>query len=199
MFDKCNNIPVISELINRTSNNVMLNDIITLHINHFLDDVLIFDGILNSIFPKSVLVTVPYRNAVVPGRYPGTLYHAAFRENGFELFCSGQPLAERAESFGEAMESMIFHALRHTIAPALTGSRKLLVIEDGGYHYEPLRRGGACRPRIHYRRCRTNNVWGHTVRGGHSAIRPCLSGVHNRPVRHENTLRGLFSWPARRR
>ncbi|KAF0117997.1 MAG: adenosylhomocysteinase [Rhodospirillaceae bacterium] len=132
--------PVLSKVINIMNQHDMFNDIVVLHINHFLDDVFILDGIFNNLFFKSVFIAVPYRNAAVPSHYPGTLYHAAFHENGFELFCSEQRLVERVETFSDAMESMIAHALRHVIAPALTGSRKLLVIEDGGYHYEPLRR-----------------------------------------------------------
>ncbi|VBB69036.1 Adenosylhomocysteinase [invertebrate metagenome] len=131
-------MPVLSEVLRRSHPLRKLKDIIILHVNHCLDDVFILDQLFNTLFMQSIFVVVPYKMITVPSNYPGTVYYANVGENGFELLCSGQVIAKRVQTFGEAIEGLVYRALRDAIIPALAGRKKLLLIEDGGYHYRSL-------------------------------------------------------------
>ncbi len=134
-------LPVLSTVIQRGQPSQWLADTIVLHINHCLEDVFTLDRLFNALFAKSVFVAVPYRMVTpIPANHPSTVYHARIKENSFELLRSGQSIAERAATFGEAMERLVYRALCDSIVPALTDRHRLLIVEDGGYHYEPLRR-----------------------------------------------------------
>jgi hypothetical protein len=132
-------LPVLERVLWDAPPSEKLPETIVLHINHCLDDVFLLDKLFNDLFAKSVYVTVPYGRQSIPGDHPGVVYHAVIKTNSFELLRSGQPIGERSATFSDAMDRLVTRALRDEILPELTDGRRLLIVEDGGYHYQPLR------------------------------------------------------------
>ena len=115
-------------------------EIVVLHINHCMDNSFDFSEILCRIFHKVVFVGVPYNDKVVPEDYSFCAFYGIQQNENYALFEQGKSFGKRESDFVQAVESLIERALEREVIPLLEKGKRLLIIEDGGYHYSLLRR-----------------------------------------------------------
>lgn len=115
-------------------------DIVVLHINHCMDNTFYFNDVLKSLFSHVTLLTPPYSNQDIPKHYSGPCYHGMRREGVYHLKKDGEELGLCGEGFLEATQTLLEEAFRRELIPLLRRGKKLLIIEDGGYHFEALPR-----------------------------------------------------------
>ena len=115
-------------------------DIVVLHINHCMDNTFFFNDVLKSLFCHVTLLTPPYSNQGVPEGYPGPCYHGVRREGVYCLMKDRQKLGRQSAEFLEATLLLLEEAFRRELFPLLRQGKKLLILEDGGYHFEALSR-----------------------------------------------------------
>lgn len=130
-------MPVLSKTI-REINRLAFKDVVILHINHCLEDVFIFNQLLASIAYDLIFVTVPYGSQQVSTSVPYPVYHAFDKQGEFELYQNEEPLEQISSDFNNAMDILISRALKGEIARYVSEGKKILIIEDGGYHYNIL-------------------------------------------------------------
>ena len=115
-------------------------EIVVLHINHCMDNSFDFSEILCRVFHKVVFVGVPYNDKVVPEGYSFCDFYGIQQNENYSLFEQGKFFGKRESDFVQAVESLIERALEKEVIPLLEKGKRLLIIEDGGYHYSLLRR-----------------------------------------------------------
>ncbi len=115
-------------------------DIVVLHINHCLDNSFFFNNVLNSVFSHVIFIAVPYNNQEVDNQYPYPCYHGLFWDGAYHLMKNGKELGIQHPDFLEASLLLLQEAFCREIIPLLQKGKKLLIIEDGGYHFEALSR-----------------------------------------------------------
>ncbi len=117
-----------------------LEDVAVLHINHCMDNTFSFNDVLRSLFGHVTLVTPPYSNQDIPEGYPGPCYHGMRQGGVYRLMRNQAELGRGGMGFQEAALALMEEAFRRELIPLLRGGKKLLIIEDGGYHFEALPR-----------------------------------------------------------
>ena len=118
-----------------------LADIAVLHINHCMDNTFYFNDVLRGLFSHVTLLTPPYSNQAIPENYAGVCYHGAQQDGGAcRLMKNGVELACCRTGFFESTMLLIEEAFRRELIPLLRQGNQLLIIEDGGYHFEALPR-----------------------------------------------------------
>ena len=113
-------------------------DVAVLHINHCMDNTFRFNDVLKGLFGHVTLLTPPYSNQDIPEGYPGPCYHGARREGRYCLMKDRRELGLSCGQFLEATLLLLEEAFRQELVPLLRQGKKLLIIEDGGYHFEAL-------------------------------------------------------------
>lgn len=113
-----------------------LEDVVVLHINHCMDNTFYFNDVLKSLFSHVTLLTPPYSNQDIPEGYPGPCYHGAHKDGLYHLLKDRKELGGGGGDFLEATLLLIEEAFRRELVPLLRLEKKLLIIEDGGYHFE---------------------------------------------------------------
>jgi serine/threonine protein kinase len=113
------------------------NNTVILHINHCSEDIFIFNDLLCSLANDLIFVAIPYGDRPIPLPLQYTVYHAAQVSGVFELFQNGQTVGQSCYNFDSAINSLISMAFQETINRIRDG-KKILIIEDGGYHYDVL-------------------------------------------------------------
>lgn len=113
-----------------------------LHINHNLDDIFRFNQILST-FAKIYFICIPYGNTVVPNKYIQgnniTIYHMRSLCNQRMICRNSSTVTNSTMSFATDVEKMIEFAIGDILLYAGDNS-KIIIIEDGGYHYEIMRK-----------------------------------------------------------
>ena len=117
-----------------------LEDVAILHINHCMDNTFSFNDVLRSLFGHVTLVTPPYSNQDIPEEYPGPCYHGTRQDGVYRLMKNKTELGCGGTEFLEATLLLLEEAFRRELIPLLRRGKKLLIIEDGGYHFEALPR-----------------------------------------------------------
>ena len=115
-------------------------DVIVLHINHCVDNTFYFNDVLKNLFSCVILLTPPYSNQDIPLEYSGPCYHGVKKDGVYYLMRDRMPLNRCSGEFPEATVFLIEEAFRRELIPLLRQGKKLLIIEDGGYHFESLPR-----------------------------------------------------------
>lgn len=115
-----------------------VKDVVVLHINHCMDNSFSFNEVLDRLFSKLVFVAVPYNNRKAETGYPYPCYWASYHENSYCLMKNQSELGIYSCGFTKTVMDLIGEALQREIVPELQAGKKLLVIEDGGYHFEAL-------------------------------------------------------------
>lgn len=117
-----------------------LEDVVVLHINHCMDNTFCFNDVLKSLFRHVTLLTPPYSNQDIPEGYSGPCYHGMQRDGRYWLRKDRRELGLSSGQFLEATLLLLEEAFRQELIPQLRQGKKLLIIEDGGYHFEALSR-----------------------------------------------------------
>lgn len=117
-----------------------LADVVVLHINHCMDNTFYFNEVLRSLFYHVTLVTPPYSNQDIPEEYPGSCYHGLQRDGVYHLMKNRSELSCYSTEFLKSTILLLEEAFRRELIPLLRQGKKLLIIEDGGYHFEVLPR-----------------------------------------------------------
>ena len=115
-------------------------DVVVLHINHCMDNSFYFNDVLKSLFSHVVFLAPPYNNQDIPEGYPGPCYHGMRRDGTYHLMKDRVDLGSSNTEFLEATLLLLEEAFRQELIPLLRQGKKLLIIEDGGYHFEALSR-----------------------------------------------------------
>ena len=123
-------------------------DVAVLHINHCMDNTFYFNGVLKSLFDHVTLMTPPYSNQDIPEGYPGPCYHGVRRNGVYHLLKDRVELGCHSTEFLEATQLLLEEAFRQELIPLLQQGKKLLIIEDGGYHFEALSRAKQLFPEV---------------------------------------------------
>ncbi len=117
-----------------------LKDTVVLHVNHCMDNSFYFSEILNDLFARAVFVGMPYNDMSIEGSWSFIPYYGKKIKNIFELW-NGQECFFRGNGdFLDVSKRLIEAALEESILPYLKEGKRLLIIEDGGYHYPVLRK-----------------------------------------------------------
>ncbi|MGI6069844.1 MAG: hypothetical protein ACOYBE_05395 [Blautia sp.] len=110
-------------------------DIVVLHVNHCMDNSFYFSEALKKVFYEVVFIGVPYNDKEVEKGYTFRYYYGKNKKGIFELYQGTKLFAITDHDFTEATELLLERAFKREILPLLKKGKKLVVIEDGGYHY----------------------------------------------------------------
>ncbi|MCJ7654290.1 MAG: NAD-binding protein, partial [Dehalococcoidia bacterium] len=114
-------------------------DVIVLHINHCAEDLFTLNQVLCSLGATIVFVAVPYGNSSIPWPLPYVVYHSTYSQEGFKLHRNSMQLGHIAPNLEDAVRELIVRALENEIKPLVNSfGKRLLIVEDGGYHYSIL-------------------------------------------------------------
>jgi S-adenosylhomocysteine hydrolase len=117
----------------------MFRNLVVLHINHCAEDLFILNQVLSSLGATVIFVAVPYGNSSVPWPLPYVVYHSTYSQEGFKLYKNNDPFKGIVPNFENAVGEMVTAALQDEIKPmVLSMGKHLVIIEDGGYHYNIL-------------------------------------------------------------
>jgi len=131
-------MPVLAKTL-ETIDTKLFKDVVVLHINHCVEDIFILNQVLCSLGATLVFVVIPYSNVSTPLPSLYSIYHASSTREGFQLYRNTEQLEHIAFNFDEAIGTLILGALRDDVMSSVKEQKKrLLVIEDGGYHYDSL-------------------------------------------------------------
>lgn len=133
-------MPVLKEVGNRIQKQAggSLNDTVVLHINHCMDNSFYFSEVLNQMFCCVAFVGVPYNEMAIGGEWSFIRYYGKNKKDGFELWYEDDCFEHGLRDFIAATEHLIEAALEVSLRPYLEEGRRLLIFEDGGYHYPVL-------------------------------------------------------------
>lgn len=141
-------------------------DTVVLHINHCMDNSFYFTEQLQKAFGRVVFIAVPYNDRGVPGGLAYPAYHGVRTQSGYTLMRNNNPVEECPGEFLHATRRIIELALDGEIREQMERGKRLLIVEDGGYHYPVLRRWLKERPSL------SGMVWG-SVEQTTAGIRSC--------------------------
>lgn len=130
-------LPLLYSMIS-SWNLKMFENVIVVHINHYLKDIIEFNKVLASIFENLVYVVVPYsmETTIVPSQLYPTYYHEV---NGQKFVIKkNSNTISFATDFYLAMYESIKLAFRNEVVPLVNKGMKVLIIEDGGFHYSVI-------------------------------------------------------------
>ena len=112
-------------------------DIVFLHVNHDLNDIIAFHNMISGYFSESVFLTIPYTIGKLEyQRKVGSCenqYEIYRDDTGYYICRDGKIVCDTGSSLQVQMRDMFAVAL-DVIYKDLKG-KKLLILEDGGYHY----------------------------------------------------------------
>lgn len=126
-------------LVSLLQNHDRLQDIVVLHINHCMDNSFYFTEQLLKVFDDAVFIAVPYNDRPIPKKLNYSAYHASTEKNGYVISRDNIKVEYSEGNFLHTVERMIRLVLENEISQWLNNGKRLLIIEDGGYHYQILR------------------------------------------------------------
>ena len=129
---------MIKELFGSTGK---IEDIVILHINHCMENSFEFSRVLSVAFQTVIFVGAPYNNLMPPVNDLFISYASIeSRDKDISYFYrNGVKCNAFSGEFIDTMHMLIRQAVVTDILPLLEKGQKLLVIEDGGYHYQLFR------------------------------------------------------------
>lgn len=135
-------MPVLEWIADRAKkeDGFTLKDTVVLHINHCMENSFYFTEILNQLFGQAVFIGVPYNDMQIRGEWSFVSYYGCRLRSSFELWRDKECFFRGTGDFIGMVERLIETALQKDLLPRLMAGKRLLVIEDGGYHYPVLRR-----------------------------------------------------------
>lgn len=112
-------------------------NIILLHINHELDDIYDFHQMIAPYFVRSIFITIPYKiDSFNAEKIQGKSFYKIYKNAGkYKIYCGNKEVSETGECLQEQMEDMFYAVFREISDLQNT---KLLILEDGGYHYSAI-------------------------------------------------------------
>ncbi len=141
-------MPVLDKVLESAAQSAGFNgqEIVVLHVNHCMDNSFYFSEALKKVFYDVVFIGVPYNDREVEKGYSFRYYYGKNKKGVYELY-RGNSLFETARcGFVEAVELLLEQAIEQDILPLLEAGKKLLIIEDGGYHYGVVKRMAESHP-----------------------------------------------------
>ncbi|QNM05329.1 Rossmann-fold NAD(P)-binding domain-containing protein [Qiania dongpingensis] len=138
-------MPLLESLL---SERERAEDTVVLHINHCMENSFYFTEQLKKEFGQVVFVAVPYNDRGVPEGLTYGAYHGIQTDTGYILLRNNRKAEEQPPGFLRAVRRMIALALEHEVREQLEQGRRLLVVEDGGYHYPVLSQWLSAHPRF---------------------------------------------------
>lgn len=130
-----NTMPLLRELCVEKKKK---EDIIVLNINHDMRNAYVFSANLAKLFGKVVQIGASYSDSTAADREPfrdGIYYYAKSNRNGaFSLQRNEKPLRVVTPDFTSSIDMMITIAVKKDCLEDIEKGKKLLIIEDGGYH-----------------------------------------------------------------
>lgn len=132
---------LLERIVNEVHENPSLKqEIVVLHINHCMDNSFDFSEVMCRVFHKVVFIGVPYNDKVIPEGYSFCGYYGIYQDGSYRLFREGKDFGSSAYDFFEAVEKLMEKAMEEDILPLLKKGKRLLILEDGGYHYGLMQR-----------------------------------------------------------
>lgn len=138
-------MPVLEESVRQISANGQgeeYRDVMVLHINHCMDNSLWFSEILHRFFERAVFVGVPYNDNRVESAWDFPFCYGIRNHQEYELWDGEELFGKIRETeentFLSAAELLIERALNRYLVPEMEKGKRLLILEDGGYHYPVL-------------------------------------------------------------
>lgn len=128
--DIAQRMPVTAELARRMGPGA-LDDLIIIHVNHLLMDILDLNLVLTELGARVIYVPVIYsENKPIPPAPYAVIRPGAQNGNGAapQGFASGR--------FSAAVNYAVRAAMETALTYPVGGPRRILLIEDGGYHYD---------------------------------------------------------------
>lgn len=123
-------------------------NVVFLHVNHELNDILAFHNMISDYFSESVFLTIPYTIGELKYQrevgFCENQYKICRDEAGYYICRDGKIVCGTGSSLQVQMRDMFGIAL-DTVYTDLKG-KKLLILEDGGYHYSALEEIKNCFP-----------------------------------------------------
>lgn len=114
------------------------DDVVALNINHDMKNTYCFSAELQNKFGKVIQVGISYTASTESERkaFEGGIYYYAVpnRDRTFSLQRSEVPLRIREHNFVDCVDMLITVAVAKDVLPEIRKGRKLLILEDGGYH-----------------------------------------------------------------
>ena len=134
---KPNQLPLLYDMISSWD----LSDfskIAIVHINHYLSDIIEFNNVLASMFEHLVYIVVPY--SIETRILPSNSYHMYYHEilNEKYVIKKDTNTIGTATDFYSAMYESIKFAFRDELIPLVKSGKKIIIIEDGGFHYNVI-------------------------------------------------------------
>lgn len=135
-------MPMLEELSRETKNCLgpETDNIVVLHINHCMENSFYFSRVLKGIFHDVIFIGAPYNDRRVEEEYPFRYLYGRNLRGSYELYDGSRCFARADHDFMAVMEALIRRALIRYLAPYMEEGRRLLIFEDGGYHYPVLGR-----------------------------------------------------------
>lgn len=129
---------IINELFD---SNCGIENIVILHINHCMENSFEFCRVLSTVFETVIFVGAPYNNLMPPIEDSFIGYAAIDSKDRktSDIYRNGVICDTYGGGFIELVHKMIEQAVINDIIPLLEKGKRLLVIEDGGYHYKVFR------------------------------------------------------------
>ncbi len=135
---RCENMPTTNKVALQI-NTANSKKTIILHINHYLTDILELNKLFASLSSSLIYIAIPYSNyEIAPVPIYKTLY--ANVDNGQFFLKDDKKNIETVDDFSATMDKLIDYAIEEVIVPKLNEDRslRLLIVEDGGFHYVRL-------------------------------------------------------------
>lgn len=130
-------LPLLYSILSSWDMNIFEN-VIVIHINHYLKDIVEFNRVLASIFDKLIYVVVPYsmETKITPSQLYHTYYHEVNKKK--YIIKKDSSTISSASDFYSAMYESIKLAFRNEVVNLVGSGKKILIIEDGGFHYNVI-------------------------------------------------------------
>lgn len=115
-----------------------LRDYVIIHINHYLNDVIELNNIISSVFSKLVYVIVPYSlqtKIKLNSRYVS--YYHEIKNSKYVIKKDNSEICTEGDFYSAILES-IKKAFENDIVPLVKRGKKVIIVEDGGFHYSVI-------------------------------------------------------------
>jgi hypothetical protein len=133
--DLAGRMPITVEVARQLDTTVFSGSIVV-HVNHLLDDVLAMNELFANLGASVIFVPVLYGQREPPSDLPYTSVYARAEDGGYAVYVDRQRIAGPTNPFDQAVRSAIVEAFVQQ--PAGPTGAKVLILEDGGYHYDVL-------------------------------------------------------------
>ena len=125
------------EILKLKQENFYGRNIVLFHINHFLDNSLVFNQVAAQLFDKVVFLGVPYHSEVTGMKQyqcrDYSCYYGRWKAETFLMYHNGQQIDTFTGNFEGVCKGMLETVLQEELLHAVHEGKQILVLEDGGY------------------------------------------------------------------